>query len=73
MRISRRLMLLLACSALLLAPLLTVQLATGAGRAHACKCGPPPPPLEALDEASAVFTGTVASFETYSFEAEFES
>ena len=73
MRISRRLMLLLACSALLLAPLLTVQLATGAGRAHACKCGPPPPPLEALDEASAVFTGTVVSFETYSFEVEFES
>ena len=73
MRISRRLMLLLACSALLLAPLLTVQLATGAGRAHACKCGPPPPPLEALDEASAVFTGAVASFETYSFEAEVES
>ena len=73
MRISRRLMLLLAGSALLLAPLLTVQLATGAGRAHACKCGPPPPPLEALDEASAVFTGTVVSFETFSFEAEFES
>ena len=73
MRISRRLMLLLACSALLLAPLLTVQLATGAGRAHACKCGPPPPPLEALDEASAVFYGAVASFETYSFEAEVES
>ncbi len=70
MRISRRLMLLLACSALLLAPLLTVQLATGAGRAHACKCGPPPPPLEALDEASAVFSGTVVSFETFSFEAE---
>ena len=41
MRISRRLMLLLACSALLLAPLLTVQLATGAGRAHACDCRAP--------------------------------
>ena len=43
-RISRRLILLLACSVLLLAPLITVQLATGAGRAHACKCSPPPPP-----------------------------
>ena len=32
--------------------------------------GPPAPPREALDEASAVFSGTVASFETFSFEAE---
>ena len=65
----RRLILLLACSALLLAPLISVQLATGSGRAHACDCEPPPP-REALDEASAVFTGTVVSFETFSFEAE---
>ena len=60
MRISRRLMLLLACSALLLAPLLTVQLATGAGRAHACDCEPPTP-TEAFQGASAVFSGRVAS------------
>ena len=72
-RISRRLILLLACSVLLLAPLISVQLATGAGRAHACKCSPPPPPLEALDEASAVFSGRVVSFETFSFELDFGS
>ena len=55
----RRLILLVAGSALLLAPLLTIQLATGAGRAHACSCLAPPPPLEALDGSSAVFTGRV--------------
>ena len=65
----RRTIFLLAGSALLLAPLLAVQLATGGGRAHACSCIPPPPPLEALDRASAVFTGTVGSFRTLSFEA----
>ena len=69
----RRLLLLLAASALLLAPLLTVQLAAGAGRAHACKCAEPPPPLEARDEAAAVFSGTVVSFETYEFEVDFGS
>ena len=53
----RRLLLLLAASALLLAPLLTMQLAAGAGRAHACKCAEPPPPLEALEGAAAVFLG----------------
>ena len=55
----RRLMLLLAGSALLLAPLLTA----GTGRAHACSCvwWPTPPPLEAFNEASAVFSGTVVS------------
>ena len=64
----RRLILLLAGSALLLVPLLSAQLATGAGRAHACSCvWPLPPPLEALEEASAVFSGTVLSFETFSF------
>ena len=69
----RRLILLLATSVLLLAPLLSVQLATGAGRAHACSCLEPSPPLEALEEASAVFSGSVVSFETYSFEVEFDS
>ncbi len=69
----RRLILLLAASALLLAPLLTIQLAAGAGRAHACKCAEPPPPLEARDEAAAVFSGTVVSFETYEFEVDFGS
>ena len=45
-----RRLLLLACSVLLLAPLISVQLSTGAGRAHACSCRPEsPPPLEALD------------------------
>ena len=71
MRISRRLMLLLACSALLLAPLLTVQLTAGAGRAHGCSCLQPRPPLEALEGASAVFSGRVVSLETFSFELEF--
>ena len=64
-----RLVLSLAGSALLLAPLLAAQLATGGGRVHACSCVPSPPPLEALDGASAVFTGTVASFRTWSFGA----
>lgn len=67
----RRLILLLAGSALLLAPLLTVQLATGAGRAQACSCAWPwPPPLEALKEASAVFSGRVVSFRRWSSEVE---
>ncbi len=65
-------MLLSAASALLLAAL-TVSLATGAGRAHACSCAEPPPPLEALEEAAAVFSGTVVSFETYEFEVDFGS
>ena len=54
----RRPLLLLAGSVLLLAPLIGVQLATGAGRAHACSCAPPPL-SEALDRASAVFSGRV--------------
>ena len=62
----RRTLLLLAGSALLLAPLLTVQLATGAGRAHACVCIPTPPPLEALEGASAVLAGTVVSIGSWS-------
>ena len=66
----RRLMLLLASSALLLAPLISAQLAMGSRRAHACSCFPPPPPLEALDGADAVFTGRVVSFRTFSFEVE---
>ena len=70
---SRRATFLLARGALLLALLLAVQLTTDGGRAHACSCAQPPPPLEALDEAAAVFTGTVASFETYSFEVDFGS
>lgn len=65
-------MLLIAASALLLASL-TVYLATGAGRAHACSCAEPPPPLEALEGAAAVFSGTVVSFETYEFEVDFGS
>ena len=64
----RRLILLVAGSALLLAPLLTIQLATGAGRAHACSCRPNPPPLEALDGSAAVFSGKVVSSGTFSFE-----
>ena len=71
--IPRRLMVLLAGSALLLAPLLTAQLATGAGRAHACSCVEPPPPLGALEQAAAVFSGTVVSFDTYAFEVDFGS
>ena len=54
----RRLMLLLACSVLLLAPLIGVQLTTGSGRAHACDCEPPTP-TEAFEGASAVFSGRV--------------
>ena len=54
----RRPLLLLAGSLLLLAPLISVQLATGAGRAHACSCAPPPPD-EAFEKASAVFSGRV--------------
>lgn len=69
-RMPRRLILLLAGSALLLAPLLTVQLTTGAGRAHACTCIQDPPPLEALEGASAVFLGRVVSFGTWSFEVD---
>ncbi len=64
----RRLILMIAASALLLAPLLTMQLAAGAGRVQACSCAEPPPPLEALEEAAAVFSGTVVSLETYEFE-----
>ena len=64
----RRLILLVAGSALLLAPLLTIQLATGAGRAHACSCHPNPPPLEALNGSAAVFSGKVVSSGTFSFE-----
>ena len=63
--IPRRLILLLAGSALLLVPLLSAQLATGSGRAHACSCFPTPPPLEALDRADAVFTGRVVSVGTF--------
>ena len=70
MRISRRLMLLLACSALLLAPLLTVQLATGAGRAHACKCGPPAPPSRPSTRHPQSSPGRWSPSETFSFEAE---
>ena len=66
----RRLMLLLACSVLLLAPLLTVQLTTGSERAHACSCITPTTSLEALERADAVFTGRVVSFRTFSFEVE---
>ena len=69
----RRPILLIAASALLLAALLAIQLATGAGRAHACKCAEPPPPLEALEGAAAIFSGTVVSFETYAFEVDFGS
>ena len=69
----RRLLLTLAAGALLLAPLLTVQLATGGGRAHACSCVQPAPPLEALEGAAAVFSGTVVSFETFTFEVDFGS
>ncbi len=54
----RRPLLLLAGSVLLLAPLISVQLATGPGRAHACSCAPPPPD-EAFEKASAVFSGRV--------------
>ena len=61
-----RRLLLLACSVLLLAPLISVQLATGSERAHACSCVPSPPPLEALDGADAVFTGTVVSIGSWS-------
>ena len=57
-RTLRRPLLLLAGSVLLLAPLISVQLATGAGRAHACSCYPPTR-SEALDRASAVFSGRV--------------
>ena len=64
----RRLILLVAGSALLLAPLIGVQLATGSGRAHACSCRPNPPPLEALDGSAAVFSGKVVSSGTFSFE-----
>ena len=70
---TRRLLLTLAAGALLLAPLVAVQLATGAGRAHACSCVEPAPPLDALEGAAAVFTGTVVSFETYTFEVDFGS
>ena len=57
--VPRRLMLLLAGSALLLAPLLAVQLSAGAGRAHACLCAPPTLD-EAFERASAVFLGRIA-------------
>lgn len=66
----RRLILLLGGSALLLAPLLAVQLSAGAGRAYACSCAEPPPPLETLERVDAVFTGRVVSFRTFSFELE---
>ncbi|MYI81784.1 MAG: hypothetical protein F4056_00105 [Chloroflexi bacterium] len=56
--IPRRLML-LAGSALLLAPLLAVQLSAGAGRAEACSCPPLPPPTEELGYVDAVFSGRV--------------
>ena len=55
----RRLILLLAGSVLLLAPLIGAQLTTGSGRAHACSCSPSPPPAEALGYADAVFSGRV--------------
>ena len=71
-RTLRRPILLSAASALLLAAL-SVYLATGAGRAHACSCAEPSPPIEALEEAAAVFSGTVVSFETYEFEVDFGS
>ena len=64
----RRLILLLAGSLLLLAPLIGVQLATGSGRAYACSCAPPPPPLEASDGADAVFSGTVVSGGAFGFD-----
>ncbi|MYA20726.1 MAG: hypothetical protein F4Z25_10870 [Chloroflexi bacterium] len=69
----RRLLLTLAAGALLLAPLVAVQLATGAGRAHACSCVEPAPPLEALEGVAAVFSGTVRSFDTHRFEVDFGS
>ncbi len=59
-RLSRRLMLLLAGGVLLLAALASVQLSTGAGRAHACVCPEDfEAPLEALEGATAVFSGKV--------------
>ena len=63
-RMPRRLILLLAGSALLLAPLLTVQLAMGAGRTHACSCVWPTPD-EAFERADAVFSGRVTSVDEY--------
>ncbi len=57
-------MLLLAGSALLLAPLLAVQLSAGAGRAHACECYPETG-TELLDKADAVFSGRVISVAEY--------
>ena len=71
-RTLRRPILLIAASAMLLAAI-TVYLATGAGRAHACSCAEPPPPLEAHEAAAAVLSGTVVSFETYEFEVDFGS
>lgn len=56
-----RRLLLLAASALLVAPLLAIQLATDGGRVHACSCTAPPPPTEALEGADAVFTGRVVA------------
>ncbi|MYE45889.1 MAG: hypothetical protein F4X25_03895 [Chloroflexi bacterium] len=53
-------MLLLAGSALLLAPLLAVQLSAGAGRAHACLCEPATH-AELFGWADAVFSGQVIS------------
>ena len=62
--VPRRLMLLLAGSALLLAPLLAVQLSAGAGRAHACECYPETG-TELLDKADAVLSGRVISVAEY--------
>ena len=47
----------------LLAALLVPAALLGAQRAHACSCVEPPPPLEALDDVDAVFSGTVTSLE----------
>ncbi len=69
-RTLRRLLLLLGGSLLLLAPLIGVQLSVGAGRAHACSCVQPPPPIESLERASVVFLGRVVSFRTWSFEVD---
>ncbi|HYG64571.1 MAG TPA: hypothetical protein VEL74_18470 [Thermoanaerobaculia bacterium] len=44
---------------------LTLILAlTGADAALACSCAPSPPPQEALQQAGAVFTGTVVAVDT---------
>lgn len=60
-QLSQRLMLLLAASASLLAPLLGVQLAVGARNADACSCVPRPEMPVAIREASGIFSARVVS------------